>query len=318
MSNYIYGPVASRRLGRSLGVDPIPLKTCNWNCVYCQLGRTSPLVDERKEWIPTATILAELDAVLAHHGPGEIDFISFVGSGEPTLHSGLGEMIGHVKQRTAIPVAVITNGALLFDAAVRRDLALADVIMPTLCAGEERLYQQIHRPHPDATFARLLSGIGALRAEWHGQLWLEVMLMAGLNDTPDALAKLAAAMTPLRPDQIHLVLPERPPAEEWVDLADEAGIQNAIQLLSPVAPVLFNPTPAPATKAFDDPVEAIVAVVGRHPMTGAQLEEWLDRWPPAHIRAVLDELAAEAKITAVETHGQVFWTAPTAHYHTAS
>ena len=133
--NYVYGPIPSRRLGRSLGVDPIPLKTCNWNCIYCQLGRSVPLTNERRAYAPQVAILDEIQAVLGRHQPGDIDFISFVGSGEPTLHSGIGWLIRQVKAMTSIPVAVITNGTLLYLPEVRADLLPADVVMPTLSAG---------------------------------------------------------------------------------------------------------------------------------------------------------------------------------------
>ena len=132
---FVYGPIPSRRLGRSLGVDPIPLKTCNWNCIYCQLGRSVPLLHERAEYAPRQEILDEILAAVAHHAPGEVDYITFAGSGEPTLHSGLGWIIRHIKEQTAIPVAVITNGSLLYLPEVRADLLAADVVMPTLCAG---------------------------------------------------------------------------------------------------------------------------------------------------------------------------------------
>ena len=129
--NYVFGPVPSRRLGKSLGIDPIPLKTCNWNCVYCQLGRSRPLTNKRKEYIDPDIILEELGAALEAHAPGEIDWITFVGSGEPTLHSGLGSLIRQVKQVSDIPVAVITNGGLLYLPEVRQDLSSADAVSYT-------------------------------------------------------------------------------------------------------------------------------------------------------------------------------------------
>ena len=126
---YVFGPVPSRRLGQSLGVDPIPQKTCNWNCVYCQLGRSTPMINERREYNPSDTILEEVGFALRDHSPGEIDWVTFVGSGEPTLHSRLGEMIRRVKAKTSLPVAVITNGALLYLPEVRADLFPADAVM---------------------------------------------------------------------------------------------------------------------------------------------------------------------------------------------
>ncbi len=156
---YVYGPVASRRLGQSLGIDPIVLKTCNWNCVYCQLGRSRPVVNRRKSYCPAAAILAEVEAALDAHHPDEIDWVTFVGSGEPTLHTEIGELIRRVKALTEKPVAVITNGALLYLPDVRAELSAADAMLPSLDAGNPGLYRQINRPHPAVTFHRLLDGL---------------------------------------------------------------------------------------------------------------------------------------------------------------
>ena len=146
---YVFGPVPSRRLGQSLGIDTIPLKTCNWNCVYCQLGRTRPLTNTRREYIPCQDILTEVQQALSAHQPGEIDWVTFVGSGEPTLHSMLGGLIEQVKKLCDLPVAVITNGALLFLSKVRTELAVADAVLPSLDAGNPRLYRKINRPGPN-------------------------------------------------------------------------------------------------------------------------------------------------------------------------
>ena len=169
-------------LGQSLGIDTIPLKTCNWNCVYCQLGRSVPLTNERLEYFPAEDILLEVEQALRSHKSGEIDWVTFVGSGEPTLHSRMGELIRRVKNLTPLPVAVITNGALLYLPKVREELSAADAILPTLDAGNARLYRKINRPHPDFTFERLVEGLVTFRKEYQGKLWVEVMLVHGLND----------------------------------------------------------------------------------------------------------------------------------------
>ena len=174
---YVFGPVPSRRLGQSLGIDPVPLKTCNWNCVYCQLGRTRPLTNERKNYFPPEDIVAQVQEAMETHKPGEIDWVTFVGSGETTLHAGLGLMIWRVKSLTQLPVAVITNGSLLYLPDVREELAAADAVLPTLDAGNARLYQKINRPHPEITFERIKEGLSAFRKEYQGKLWVEVMLI---------------------------------------------------------------------------------------------------------------------------------------------
>lgn len=207
----VFGPVPSRRLGQSLGVDPIPSKTCNWNCVYCQLGRSKPMIGERSEYIPRQTILAELTETLATHPAGSIDWITFVGSGEPTLHSALGWLIAETKKLTQIPVAVITNGSLLYRPEVRKELLLADAVLPTLDAGDAALYKKINRPMGELTFERLVDGMIAFREEYTGKLWVEVMLIKGLNDTLPALSLPAATLKRIQPDEVHINLPTRPP-----------------------------------------------------------------------------------------------------------
>jgi wyosine [tRNA(Phe)-imidazoG37] synthetase (radical SAM superfamily) len=276
---YVFGPVPSRRLGQSLGIDPIPQKTCNWNCVYCQLGRSTPMTNERREYIPCDAILAEVEQSLQDHGPGEIDWVTFVGSGEPTLHSGLGEMIRRVKAQTAIPVAVITNGALLYLPEVRADLLEADAVLPTLDAGSADLYRRINRPWPELTFECMVNGLVAFRAEYTGNLWVEVMLVRGLNDSEEALQELATVLARVKPDQVHLSLPVRPPAESWVQPTDEDGLLRAQAILGDVAHVL-----SPVQGEFDlggceNVSEAILSVIQRHPMREDDLFAALQRWP---------------------------------------
>ena len=242
---YVYGPIHSRRLGRSLGVDPIPLKTCNWNCVYCQLGRSLPLTNVRSEYIPRAAILAEIEESLAAPEiQAAVDVVTFAGSGEPTLHSGLGWLVRAVKALTPLPVAVITNGALLCRTDVQEDLLAADIVLPTVSAGTPALHRRIHRPHPDASFVQLVAGLKAFRTRYTGKLWVEVMLIRGLNDTEPSLRQLAALLQQIQPDQIQLLLPDRPPAEPWVEAADMEGLRCSAQprRSSP-------PSPPPSTSA---------------------------------------------------------------------
>ncbi|HHY54686.1 MAG TPA: radical SAM protein [Chloroflexi bacterium] len=308
----VYGPIPSRRLGRSLGVDPIPAKTCNWNCIYCQLGRSTPMTNDRREYIPREAILAEIQTTLAHHAAGEIDHISFVGSGEPTLHSGLGWLIRRVKELTTIPVAVITNGALLYRADVRHDLLAADIVMPTVSAGTPELHRQIHRPHPEVTFARLLDGLEAFRSDYRGQLWVEVMLIRAINDSEAALIALAAVLRRIQPDQVHIVLPDRPPAEPWVLPADQEGVLRAEAALGPIAHIVHPFSNGVHVSDYATPGEAIIGIVTRHPMSQSQLVAALDQWTPVEVAAALDELERAGAIRPVERLGVRFWAAASA------
>ena len=311
---YLFGPVPSRRLGQSLGIDTIPLKTCNWNCVYCQLGRTMPVTNERREYYPREEIVGEVRQSLAAHGPGEIDWVTFVGSGEPTLHSDTGWLIRQVKELTDLPVAVITNGSLLYRSEVRQELMVADAVMPTLDAGTPELYRRINRPHSEVTFARLVEGLVTFSAAYEGRLWPEVMLVRGLNDTEEALRAIAAIFQRVNPDEIHISLPTRPPAETWVEPPDEEGLMRAQAILGDVAQVLH-----PAHGTFDlsgdlDVTDAVVGIITRHPMSEEDLMQALERWSPGSVQEALAKLEASGRAQVVERYGCRFWSAMPSHY----
>jgi wyosine [tRNA(Phe)-imidazoG37] synthetase (radical SAM superfamily) len=311
---YVFGPVPSRRLGQSLGIDTIPLKTCNWNCVYCQLGRTVPLTNERREYVPSEEILLEVEQALRSHKSGEIDWVTFVGSGEPMLHSRMGELIRRVKDLTPLPVAVITNGSLLYLPEVREELSAADAILPTLDAGNAALYRKINRPHPDITFERLVNGLVAFRGEYRGKLWVEVMLVRGLNDTEDALREIADVLKRVQPDEVHVNLPTRPPVETWVQPPDEEGLMRALAILGGVAKVVHPAEGSFDLSGSDNVVDAIVGIITRHPMREDELRRTLDKWKPGRADSTLEELAASGRAQVVERYGYRFWSASPARY----
>lgn len=311
---YVFGPVPSRRLGQSLGIDTIPLKTCNWNCVYCQLGRSKPLVNERREYIPRNEILAEVKQALNAHQPGEIDWITFVGSGEPTLHSGIGWLIRGIKTISDLPVAVITNGALLHLPEVREDLMIADAVLPSLDAGNAESYLHINRPHPEVTYKRHLSGLVSFRQQYQGKLWVEVMLMKGVNDSESALGEIASALQRIQPDEVHLVLPTRPPVETWVQPSGEEGLLRARAILGKVARVVH-----PVSGTFDfsgneNLVDAIVGIITRHPMREDELTKALEQWSPETITQTLTDLGDSGRAQVIERYGVRFWSAAISHY----
>lgn len=314
---YVFGPVPSRRLGQSLGIDTIPLKTCNWNCVYCQLGRSLPLTNERRAYIPADAILAQVREALARHKPGEIDWITFVGSGEPALHSEIGALIAGVKALSDLPVAVITNGSLLYLPQVREALSTADAVLPSLDAGTVHLYRQINRPHPQTTLKRLISGLINFRREYTGKLWVEVMMIAGLNDSEEALQAIADQLARIRPDEVHINLPTRPPAETWVRPAGQEAILRALVKFSDVARVVH-----PAEGIFDlgdcastaKMVEAILGIITRHPIREDELEKAVAHWAPEQVADVLHALQSGDRAQVVERMGARYWSAREARY----
>ena len=309
MIKHVFGPVPSRRLGQSLGIDPVPLKTCNWNCVYCQLGRTKPFTLERKNFIEKDEILSQVKEALEAHRPGEIDWVTFVGSGETALHVALGEMIRAVKGMTDLPVAVITNGALLHLSEVREEVAAADAVLPSFDAGSAQLYRKINRPPRELTFENLVEGLIAFRNKFIGQLWLEVMMIQGMNDSDQALKEIAFWLEKIKPDEVHILQPTRPPVEEWVKPLDDEGLMRVQAILGEVATLVL-----PATGSFDfsgegNLIDAIVGIITRHPMKESELIEALAQWSPGDVRQTLKDLKESGKAQTVTRYGTQFWNA---------
>lgn len=307
MEEYVFGPVISRRLGRSLGIDPIPGKTCNWNCVYCQLGRTTPLVNERAEYTPAEEIVAQVARAVESTGTDNIDWITFAGSGEPTLHTRLGWMIRQIQSSIKLPIAILTNGSLLYLPEVREAIVTADAVSPNLDAGSQELFRKINRPHPDVTFDRLTEGLIAFRKQYSGNLWIETVLVKGLNDSEEALRDLAAVIERIGPDKVHLNLPTRPPSEEWVEPVDEEGLLRARAILGEVTEIVHESTESMDLSGFDDVVEAIIAIVTRHPMSQSEIERALGDKFSGVVEGALADLETNGKIQAVVRFGSRFW-----------
>ncbi|MDZ7845212.1 MAG: radical SAM protein [Anaerolineales bacterium] len=311
---YVYGPVPSRRLGQSLGVDPIPLKTCNWNCVYCQLGRTIPLTNQRKEYAPRQQIIAEVEKALREAAEGSIDWITFVGSGEPTLHSSLGWMIREVKKRTGIPVAVITNGSLFYLPEVREALQVADAVLPSFDAGTPGLYREINRPHPEISFNRLFEGLVRFSQEYRGKLGVEVMLVQGLNDTEKALQEIARKLKSVDLDEVHLAQPTRPPVETWVQPPTEEGLMRVQAILGEAAHVLHPAVGTFNLGEYESLTDALMGIITRHPLKESQILDILEDWSPDAVNRELVDLIESGKAQVVERYGVKFWSGSPSHF----
>ena len=310
----IFGPIPSRRLGQSLGIDPVPSKTCNWNCVYCQLGRSKPMVNKRAEYIPREIILTQIQETLTSHIMDSVNWITFVGSGEPTLHSGLGWLIAETKKLTKIPVAVITNGSLLYQPEVRLELMLADAVLPSLDAGDPETYKKINRPFGELTYKRLVDGLIAFRQEYTGHLWVEIMLVAGVNDTLPALKLMAEKLQLIQPNQVHITLPVRPPAEPWVHPPDDDGVLRAKAVLGEIAKIARPFDGKLEISGHKNLTDAIVGIITRHPMREDQLVEVLIGWDRKEVHKTLSTLASEGRIQSIERYGVRFWSMRQAYY----
>jgi len=211
MSSCVFGPVPSRRLGRSLGIDLVPFKTCTYDCIYCQLGRTTRKTAEKKEWIPVEKVLRDIKEKLETMP----DYITFSGSGEPTLYSKIGELILGIKEMTSVPVAVLTNGSMLSDIGVQESLMEADLVIPSLDAGDEDIFKYVNRPHESITFKSMIEGLKNFRSKYSGECWLEIFLLGGVTGITSEVEKIAAITRDIMPDWIQLNTVSRPPAEDF-------------------------------------------------------------------------------------------------------
>ncbi|MDD5669577.1 MAG: radical SAM protein [Candidatus Omnitrophica bacterium] len=234
---YIYGPISSRRLGVSLGINLTPYKVCPYDCVYCQLGKTTLKTTERAEYLPAGEILEELKMWL-HENPEDaktLQFITFSGSGEPTLNTNIGFLIDQVKKISGVSVAVITNGSLLPDPEVRKTLLAADLLLPSLDAVEQDIFEAIDQPCEGINVEDIINALIDLRKEFHGKIWLEVMLVKGLNDKEEHLLKLKDTVEKINPDKVHFVSPVRLPAGQNADSVSEVKLKKIKKLFGPKA-----------------------------------------------------------------------------------
>ena len=310
----LFGPVPSRRLGQSLGVDVIPFKKCNWNCVYCQLGRTERLTCQRSEYVKVDIVLRELEKFLTNQNETHPDWITFVGSGEPLLNSSIGRMIDEIKNVTDIPIAVITNGSLLSRPEILEEIRNADALLPTLDAGSEHLFRRLNRSHPAIKFDEYIMGLISSRKNFAGKFWLELMLIHELNTSYESLLEIAEIIKQIEPDEVHISLPTRPPAESWVKKADYSELSLAQALIGKVAKVLMPVSGEFVLSKEEDLESSIYKIVSRHPLTHAQLLEILKNTFPDLITNKLEELERSSKIKKVTRFGEIFWRASEGKY----
>ncbi len=305
-TRYTYGPVPSRRLGRSLGVDLVPFKTCSYDCIYCQLGRTTNRTTERREYVPVAAVLDELAGRL-RRDPAP-DFIGLAGSGEPTLHARIEDLIAGIKEMTGVPVAVLTNGSLLSVPEVRAGLARADLVLPSLDAGDARSFARVNRPHPDIPFDRMTEGLVSFARGFRGTIRLEVFVLAGITDTPEEIGRIAAIAERMRPACVQLNTVARPPAEHDALAVSRETLDGLRRLFScPCEVVAESRAAGPAGPAGGGAVEeSILGLLARRPCTVEGLAVGLGL-PPNEVVKHLEVLGAGGAVRPVRRVDAVFY-----------
>ncbi|MGQ9498904.1 MAG: radical SAM protein [Dissulfurimicrobium sp.] len=263
---YCFGPVPSRRLGLSLGVDILPFKTCNLNCIYCELGTSSSYKCERGEYIPVDEIKKELEAVISKGI--KFDTLTLTASGEPTLHSQLGEILRFAKAITERPVAVLTNATLLSDPVVRADIAAADIILPSLDSVIPEHFRKINRPARCVSLEDMVGGLARLREEMTGRMWLEVLFVRGVNDTQEDICALKEAISYIMPDRVQLNTVSRPPAEPWARPVLEEWLKDIQMELGETSEIIARFKVSGGVRDASPGFEAwLIEMLKRMPMT---------------------------------------------------
>ena len=265
MKRFIYGPVPSRRLGRSLGIDLIPHKTCTYDCIYCHLGRTTTKTMQRHEYVPFSEVVNELDQnqdIL-----DSSDYITIAGSGEPTLYSRLGDLITVIKEKTHTPIAVITNGSLLWDKSIQASIKKADVVIPSLDAGDAVLFQHINRPLSDIAFEQMVRGLIEFREVFQNKLWLEVLLVGGSTAITSEVKKIAGIIRKIRPDKVQVNTVVRPPSEKFAYAVSPGHLEQMAFLLGDNAEIIAEFQHPDSEHSLSGAREDILTMLRRRPCT---------------------------------------------------
>ncbi|SQD92835.1 putative Fe-S oxidoreductase [Candidatus Bipolaricaulis anaerobius] len=303
-----FGPVPSRRLGRSLGINNIPPKICTYSCVYCQLGRTFRMQVDRDAFYDPEEIIRAVEARLSElrRKDEPVDYLTFVPDGEPTLDLNLGQEIELLKQ-LSIPVAVITNSSLIFREAVREELSQADWVSLKVDAASEPVWRRINRPHKELDLAEIKQGLLEFARTFRGTLASETMLIQGLNEDTAELEKTAKLLAELEPAIAYIAIPMRPPAEAWVKPADEGAVARAYALFSERLPrvELLIGYEGNAFSTIGDAVQDLLSITAVHPMRKQAVQELLARDRAAW--EVVRRLLAEGKLVELTYRGERFY-----------
>lgn len=298
-AKYVYGPVPSRRLGISLGISPIPKKTCNYSCVYCQLGRTNYMTNTRQMFFTVKEIMDEFDEVLKNDI--KFDVITIVGEGEPTLYLGLGEIIDEIHKRSDKPVVVITNGALLYDKQLQSELSKADIVMPTIDGYDKESFRRINRPHGLLNFSQVINGLEDFSEKYQGQLWVEIMLIKDINDDNESLNKYAKMLGKIKYDKLYLNTPVRPPSDLGIEAVNHERMNEAAEFLDGISIDLLE------SEGFHseikDDYEAVLSIIKRHPMNQFEIESFLRLRECINFQELINKLQQDDRVAVINYKG---------------
>jgi len=273
---HLFGPVPSRRLGISLGVDLVPHKVCSLNCIYCEVGRTTNLTIERKEYIPLADILRELEHYL--NQKPELDYITFSGAGEPLLHNGIGTVISFIKDNYPMyKLAILTNSTLLYEENIRKEILGIDLLLPSLDAVSDLVFKKLNRPNSKLDNNKIIDGLIKFRSNFKGKIWLEVFIVPGLNDTKAELDHLKNTIIKINPDSVQLNTLDRPGTESWLAPASKRKLEEIADFFEPLPVEIIAKFKSrnKVTSYHKNIEQQIIETIKRRPCTDIDLSEIL-------------------------------------------
>ncbi len=292
---YVYGTVPSRRMGLSVGISPIAEGHCNYSCIYCQLGRTRNMTNKRKRYFDYKDIIGEFKEYISKNI--KFDVATIVGEGEPLLYSDLGILIGELKLLTDKPIAVITNGALLYDGAVREDLKNADIVLPSLDATNEEMFKKINRPHGSIKFNDVVEGLRIFSNEYNGQLWIETMIVEGINDNRQFFLDLKELLNTINYHKLYINSPVRPPAETFVKQVSKEVIDEAVSILGGIS--IDKLVSEGFYSEIEDDYEAVLSIIKRHPMNQFEIKSFIEQRKKSNIEDFFKRLNNDDSIEVV-------------------
>jgi len=305
MGAFVYGPVPSRRLGRSLGLDIVSPKSCTANCVYCQIGSREPLPPIRKRFFPPEKIETDLESAIK--SDGEVDWITFSGSGEPTLSLDLERLIVSAKSHGVAPVCVLTNGTLLSMPDVRKELMAADLVVPNLDAATPELFQKVVRPHAEIDFYAYISGLKLFAGEFDGDLHLEIVLIKDINDSEEHFHQLAELVGEISPGGVWIGTVKRPPAEVYVHPVDDSVLAKASEIIGQNTEIITEfKLSSGDFIVFQDLRERVFSILKRRPETAEGIANSLSANPHVVLK-ILTELETDKTIIRKSSRDSVYY-----------
>ncbi len=312
---YVFGPIPSRRLGMSLGVDLVPHKICNYDCVFCEVGRTVRTVNVRKEYIKKEDIISELERFFESFSDQQVDHITLTGSGETTLNVKLGEIIREIKERFSYPVAVLTHSGNIYDPQVREELSYADVVCPSLDAATQEVFEKVNRPHPGIKVGDVVEGLRKFREIFGGTMLLEVLLVDGINNTEEELEKIGEAVRYIEPDSVQINTVDRPGAYPEAKPLTHEQLEFARSVLEKYHPNvvvlsrIYRHLEKVRFASEEEFIEELLNMIKRRPMTTLDIvaSTGLDFF---EVSDVVKKLLENGKLEEVKLNGNRFYRLP--------